>query len=95
MTDKLTKKQEKVLSEMYSDLEAMVDDLEALGPINREFSIFRTKLEEGEMWCERGFETMGYEPAEDDDDDGEDGEDGEDSDSEEAEDDNKEADGDA
>lgn len=69
MTEKLTKKQEKVLGEMYSDLEAMIDDLEALGPINREFSLFRTKLEEGEMWCERGFETMGYEPPSDENDD--------------------------
>lgn len=63
MTDKLTKKQEKVLGELYSDLEEMVEDLEALGPVSREFSLVLTKLEEAELWCQRGFEVKGYEPA--------------------------------
>jgi hypothetical protein len=69
MADKLTKKQEKILGEMYPELEAMIDDLQALGPVSREFSLVLTKLEEAEMWCERGFEAMGYEPPSDEEED--------------------------
>ena len=77
MTDKLTKKQEKVLGEFYSDLEEMIEDLEDLGAVSREFSLVLTKLQEARMWCEQGFEVKGYEPEEaDDEGDGDDGDDG-------------------
>jgi hypothetical protein len=83
MANELTKKQEKVLSEVHQSIQDLVEDLEDLGPVSREFSLVLTKLEESEMWCQRGFEVKGYEPEDDvDGDDGDDDDDGDESDSE-------------
>jgi hypothetical protein len=67
MADKMTAKQEKVLSETYSIIQDIIENLEELGPVSREFAIVLTKLEEAEMWCQRGFEVKGYEPEVEDD----------------------------
>ncbi|RLB42434.1 MAG: hypothetical protein DRH30_04890 [Deltaproteobacteria bacterium] len=66
MADKLTKKQERGLSEAMAIIQDVVDDLDNLGTVSREFSIALTKLEESEMWIHRGFEKFGYEPEEED-----------------------------
>lgn len=64
---KLTKQQEKALVSVMADINGLVDDMEELvaanggRPISREFALVFTKLEEAEMWCERGFARLGYE----------------------------------
>jgi hypothetical protein len=79
----LTDAQKEALSEVGG---AINDALVAMGdqPISREFSIVRTKLEEAEMWLDRGFEELGYdldvEEDDEEDDDEEPGDDAEEGD---------------
>jgi ribosome assembly protein YihI (activator of Der GTPase) len=66
----LTAEQKGMLVETGNALDDAIDAITAAGTISRQFSLARTRLEEAEMWLERGFEEMGY--ALDDDEDDED-----------------------
>lgn len=79
----LTSKQKEHLLEAGNAIDDGLVSMVEAGQISREFSLARTRLEEAEMWLERGFEAMGYdlggddeEEAEDEDDEGDDKDDG-------------------
>lgn len=59
---KLTEEEETLLGEVHGSISSLVDELEVFKFPSREFSIVFTKLEEAEMWMQRGFERFGYEP---------------------------------
>jgi len=56
----LTAEQKEMLVEAGNALDDALDAIAAAGTISRQFSLARTRLEEAEMWLERGFEEMGY-----------------------------------
>jgi hypothetical protein len=68
---RLNKETEQALLNAYHHISAAIDELEAAGRVSREMSIVLTKVEEAEMWAERGFAELGYdlESIEDDGDD--------------------------
>jgi hypothetical protein len=76
----LNKKQEKLLQEIHQAVQDMVDELHENPPPTREFALMLTKLEEAEMWGQRGFEILGYAPDEDEGEEGEEGEEAEEGD---------------
>lgn len=65
----LTAEQKEMLVESGNALDDALDAITAAGTISRQFSLARTRLEEAEMWLERGFEEMGYALDEDSDED--------------------------
>lgn len=69
---KLSEKEEALYGEVHGVISSLVDDLEDQKHPSREFALAYTKLEEAEMWMQRAFERLGYEPVEDDGDDEED-----------------------
>jgi hypothetical protein len=64
----LTEKQKKALLAVVDCIDEALDHLVPLGTVSREFSLVLTKLEEGQMWLDRGLEEMGYVIGSDDDD---------------------------
>lgn len=90
----LSEKQKDLLAEAGTSIDDALGAMEEAGQVSREFSLVRTKLEEAEMWMERGFEALGYEldPGDDEPDDDEPG--GDEDDEPEDEGDGDEADGD-
>jgi hypothetical protein len=64
----LTAEQKEMLIEAGNALDDALDAIAAAGTISRQFSLARTRLEEAEMWLERGFEEMGYALDDEDDD---------------------------
>lgn len=92
---KLTKKQEAAIGQLAKNITDALEAAEEIGDIpeeaDREFGIVYQKLEEAEMWLDRGLENLGFpsgdEGGEDGDDDGdeEDEEEGADEDEEDEE----------
>lgn len=68
----LSKEHEELFGEALSDTQDLVDTIEESGkPPTREFALALTKLEEAEMWLQRGFDKLGYDEEVDEDDEDE------------------------
>ena len=85
----LTESQEEMWVYTLKTLVSLGDALEDVGSPMREFALGLTKLQEAEMWIDRGFDMLGIDPHDDegdegdeydgdDEDDGDDGDDGDD-----------------
>ena len=72
----LTEKQQQLFEDALGTLRGLVDDIVEEGAPIREWALGLTKIEEAEMWIERGFDLLGIEPdiGDDDEDDDADGE---------------------
>jgi len=73
----LTEEQKALFAEALGTIQSLVDDIQQIGTPIREWALGFTKLEEAEMWIDRGFAMLGIEPNLDDE-EGEEGEEGED-----------------
>lgn len=74
----LTPKQQRLFEESLATLRSLVDDLHSIQIPIREWALALTRMEEAEMWVNRGFEVLGIEEDEDDEDEDDDSEDEED-----------------
>ena len=63
----LTKEQEEIFGDALVTIRSIVDDIRAAGTPIREFALGFTKLEEAEMWLDRGFDSLGMEVSDPDD----------------------------
>lgn len=58
----LTEEQQELFEDALGTLRGLVDDIAAKGAPIREWALGLTKIEEAEMWIERGFDLLGIEP---------------------------------
>ena len=70
-----TEEQDKLYGEALATLQDLVEDIQKSGPPIREFAIAVTKMEEAEMWLQRGYENLGLDDDEDPDEGDDDDED--------------------
>jgi hypothetical protein len=64
----LSEEQEQLFGDTIATLEELGDEIKKAGVPIREFALGLTKLEEAEMWFQRGFEALGLDEDEDDED---------------------------
>lgn len=81
----LTEEQQVLFAEALGTIQQLVDDIGDVGAPIREWALGLTKLEEAEMWIDRGFAMLGIEPQIPGDEDDEESEDDESDDESEEE----------
>lgn len=81
----LTEEQKALFAEALGTIQSLVDDIQQIGTPIREWALGFTKLEEAEMWIDRGFAMLGIELNLDDEEGEEDEDDGDEPDEDEDE----------